>query len=143
MKYKQEIIIHRPLNEVVQRFDDVDNMDKWMKGLVSFEHLSGTQGQTGARSKLKFQMGNREIEMIETITVRNLPHEFSGTYDAKGVHNIVKNYFEKLSENQTRYIVDNEFQMKGMMKLMACLMPNAFKKQSFQYMKDFKKFVES
>ncbi|MBA5629854.1 SRPBCC family protein [Moheibacter lacus] len=142
MKYSQEITIDAPIQKVIQLFDDPDQMDKWMKGLISFEHLSGTQGQPGAKSKLKFQMGKREIEMIETITVRNLPHEFSGTYDAKGVHNIVKNYFEEISENQTRYTTENEFQMKGFMKIMAWLMPGAFKKQSLQYLKDFKAFVE-
>ena len=143
MKYTQEIIIDRPIEIVTQLFDDPNQMDKWMKGLISFEHLSGTKGQPGAISKLKFQMGKREIEMIETITVRNLPHEFSGTYDVKGVHNIVKNYFEKISENQTKYKVENEFQMKGMMKLMAWLMPGAFKKQSYKYLNDFKSFVEN
>ena len=143
MKYSQEIIIDAPIQKVIQLFDDPNQMDKWMKGLISFEHLSGTQGQPGAKSKLKFQMGKREIEMIETITVRNLPHEFSGTYDAKGVHNIVKNYFEEISENQTRYTTENEFQMKGFMKIMAWLMPAAFKKQSMEYLVNFKNFVES
>src|SRR5688572_32451586 len=60
-----------------------------------------------------FRMGKREIEMIETITTRDLPKEFSGTYEAKGVYNIVKNSFVKLSETRTKYITENEFQFKG------------------------------
>lgn len=55
-----------------------------MEGLQSFEHLSGTPGQVGARSKLVYKMSKRHIEMIETITVRKLPQEFSGTYEADG-----------------------------------------------------------
>jgi hypothetical protein len=88
-----------------------------MEGLQSFEHLSGVQGQAGAKSRLRFKMGKREVEMIETITVRNLPEEFTGTYEVKGVFNIVKNKFVTLPGNKTKYISEQEFQFKGMMKI--------------------------
>jgi hypothetical protein len=114
-----------------------------MEGLQNFEHLSGAPGQPGAKSRLKFKMGKREIEMIETISVRNLPDEFSGTYEAKGVHNIVINKFVKLSENKTKYITEQEFEFKGFMKIIAFLMPGAFKKQSLKYQTAFKNFVEN
>lgn len=143
MKFTQEIIINRPVEKVVELFDNPELMTGWMKGLISFEHLSGTPGQPGARSKLKFRMGKREIEMIETITVRDLPYEFSGTYEAKGVVNVIRNYFEGVTENKTRYTAENEFEFSGWMKLMGWLMPGAFKKQSYQYMKDFREFVEN
>lgn len=143
MKYSTEIEIDKPIDKVIDLFDNPDNMNKWMEGLQSFEPLSGTPGQQGAKSRLKFKMGSREIEMIETITSRNLPEEFSGTYEAKGVFNIVKNRFIKLTDTKTKYITENEFQFKGFMKLIAFLMPGAFKKQSMKYLTDFKKFVES
>jgi hypothetical protein len=117
-------------------------MDKWMEGLQSFEHISGTHGQPGAKSRMKFKMGKREIEMIETITVRNLPAEFSGTYEAKGVFNVVKNRFVPLPGDRTKYITENEFRFTGFMKLIGWLMPGAFKKQSMKYLNDFKNFVE-
>ena len=143
MKYSSEIEINKPIDQVIALFDNADNMGKWMEGLQTFEHLSGTPGQPGAKSKLVFMMGKRKIEMIETITTRNLPAEFSGTYEAKGVFNIVKNKFIKLSASKTKYITENEFQFKGMMKIMGFLMPGMFKKQSYKYLKDFKKFVEN
>lgn len=142
MKYKQEIEIDKPIDQVIALFDNPDNMSKWMEGLQSFEPISGTPGQPGAKSKLKFKMGNREIEMIETITVRNLPDEFSGSYEAKGVFNIVKNKFIKISNNKTKYISECKFQFTGFMKIIAFLMPNSFKKQSMKYLVDFKEFAE-
>jgi len=117
-------------------------MSKWMEGLQSFEHLSGSPGQAGAKSRLKFKMGKREIEMIETINTRNLPDEFSGSYEAKGVFNIVKNSFKKISPTKTKYITEQEFQFKGLMKIIAFLMPGAFKKQSIKYQVDFRNFGE-
>ena len=143
MKFTIETVINKPIDKVIKLFDNADNMSKWMEGLQSFEHISGTPGQPGAKSKLKFKMGKREIEMIETITVRNLPDEFSGIYEAQGVNNIVKNKFVKISDSKTKYITENEFQFKGFMKIIAFLMPSAFKKQSTKYLNDFKTFVEN
>lgn len=143
MKYSVEIEINKPIDKVVKLFDDPDNMDKWMEGLVSFEPLTGTPGQPGAKSRLRFKMGKRDVEMIETITVRNLPDEFTGTYEANGVFNIVRNKFVKISEDKTRYITEQEFKFRGFMVIFAWLMPGAFRKQSRKYLEDFKKFVES
>ena len=142
MKYTVETEINLPVARVVELFDNPDNLKHWQPGLISFEHLSGTPGQAGAKSKLKYKMGKREIEMIETITVRNLPDEFSGTYEAKGVFNIVKNYFKPISENKTKYINENEFQFKGYMKILGFLMPGAFRKESEKYLVQFKEFAE-
>ena len=143
MKYTTEIEIEKPIDRVIELFDNPDNLKKWMEGLQSFEHISGTPGEPGAKSRLFFKMGKREVEMIETLSVRNLPDEFSATYEAKGVFNIAKNKFVKLSETRTRYVSENEFQFKGFMKLFAFLIPGAFKKQSFKYLQHFKDFVES
>lgn len=142
MKYTCETEINKPVDKVVELFDNPDNLKKWMEGLQSFEHISGTPGQPGAKSRLKFKMGKRELEMIETITVRDLPAEFSGTYEAKGVFNVVKNRFISISASKTKYISEQEFQFRGFMKIIAALMPGAFKKQSMKYLNDFKTFAE-
>lgn len=142
MKYACEIEINQPLERVIELFDNVDNMSKWMEGLQSFEHLSGEPGQVGAKSRLRFKMGKREMEMVETVTVRNLPHEFSGTYEANGAFNIVKNKFFPLSNNRTRYVNEQEFHFKGFMKIIGFLMPGMFKKQSMKYLTAFKNFAE-
>lgn len=73
IKYSRTIIIDRPIDKVVALFDNPDNLSKWMEGLLSFEHLEGEPGQPGARSRLRFRMGKREMDMIETVTERNLP----------------------------------------------------------------------
>jgi hypothetical protein len=89
MKYTTEVEINQPVQKVVELFDNPDNMKEWMEGLQSFETISGTPGHEGSKAKFIYKMGKREIEMIETITKRNLPKEFTGTYEAKGVFNTV------------------------------------------------------
>lgn len=143
MNYQKEIIIHLPVQRVVELFDDPKNLYEWMEGLTSFEHLEGTIGEPGAKSKLVFQMGKRRVEMIETITVRDLPKEFSGIYEAKGVYNVVKNHFVAVDERHTKYITDQEFRFSGFMKIIALLFSGAFKKQTLKHMEAFKRFAES
>jgi uncharacterized membrane protein len=143
MKYTSKIEIDRPINEVIELFDNVDNMYKWMKGLQSIEPISGVQGEVGTKMKLNFEMGKRKMDVIETITAKDLPREFSGTYDANGVHNIVKNFFEPVNDQKTVYTTKQEFHFKGFMKLIGLLFPGAFKKQSMKYLEDFKTFAEN
>jgi len=136
------IEINVPIDEVVKRFDDPTKMKEWMTGLVSFETIEGEQGQVGATSKLVFQMGKRTVEMIETITVRDLPKRFDGNYLAKGVYNEVGNVFEAKDAHTTIYTSEQFFEFKGGMKLIGWLFPKTFKKQSKKYLQDFKAFVE-
>lgn len=144
MKYSVSVVIDKPRDQVVKAFDSVDNMYKWMEGLEKFEAISGTPGEVGAKSKLTFKMGkgNRKMEMIETITDKHLPDSFGGTYEMKGVLNIIENEFEIIDSNKTKYTTHQEFQMKGFMKIMAFLMPGMFKKQTLKHMTSFKNFVE-
>lgn len=142
MKYNCEIRIDVPRHKVIEFFDSFENMKHWQEGLVSYEHLEGQAGHPGAKTRLKYKMGKRELEMVETITVRNLPDEFSGTYEAKGVWNEVKNYFLE-DGDKTHWKTDNEFRFLNVtMKIMGWLMPGAFKKQSMKYLEDFKRFAE-
>lgn len=142
MKYISKIEIDLPLSKVLELFDSTENLYKWQPGLVSFDHLSGDPGQVGAKSTLRYKMGKRDIEMIETITSRNLPSDFSMTYEAKGVFNILKNQFEELSPTKTKWVTENEFQFSGYMKIIGMLMPGAFKKESQKYLQQFKEFAE-
>ncbi len=141
MKYSTEITINLPRDRVIELFDDPDNLSKWQPGLKSFEHLSGEAGLPGAKSKLVYDMNGRRIEMIETIIRRNLPDEFSGTYEAKGVWNEVANYFYD-EGGKTRWVTEHEFKLSGLMALFGIFMGGSFKKQSQKTMDDFKAFAE-
>lgn len=142
MKYKNEIVINAPREKVIELFSDPDKIKEWQPGFISMERISGESGKVGSKVKMNYKMGKREVEMIETITVNNLPNEFSGTYEAKGVFNLVNNYFEALPDGNTKYWTENEFEFKGFMRIIGFLFPNAFKKESQKYLVLFKAFVE-
>ena len=142
MRYQNEVIIKASRDKVIELFDNPDNLAKWQKGFVSMELIEGDPREVGAKHKMRYKMGKRDVEMIETVTKKDLPNIFSGSYEAKGVYNHIDNYFEVVDENTTKYRSENEFRLKGMMKLMGLIMPGAFKKQTQQYMNDFRDFVE-
>ena len=143
MKYTTEIEINLPREKVIELFDNTENLKKWQEGLISFENFEGEPGQVGAKSNLKYKMGKREIEMVETITKRDFPDEFFGTYETKGVWNEVKNYFTEEGDDLTKWRLDTEFKGSGMMKIMMFLAPGMFKKQTLKSMNDFKNFAEN
>ena len=143
MKYTTELKINLPRTRVIELFDSNENMFKWQKNLVSFDHLGGDPGKEGAKSNLKYKMGKREVEMVETITKMNLPDEFSGTYEAKGVWNFQQNFFKETQDGLTNWISISEFKCKGWMAILCWLMPGAFKKQTLKFMNEFKDFAEN
>jgi len=143
MKYSNQIDINLPLNRVIELFDSSDNLSKWQPSLLRFEHLSGEPGQVGAKSKMVYKRGKGQMEMIETITLNELPHRMNGTYEMKGTLNLMSNKFEAVDANTTRWISDTEFRFSSFpMKMMGWLMPGAFKKQSQKFMDQFKAFAE-
>ena len=143
MKFTVKIKINLARNKVIELFDSTENLKKWQPILLSFEHQSGTPGEVGAKSRLQYKTGKREIEMVETITVKNLPDEFSGIYEAKGVRNEVKNYFYKVDKNTNKWVSENEFRCSGFMKIIAFFMPGSFKKETMKYLEYFKEFSEN
>ena len=142
MKYTCELVVNLPRQRMIELFDNPDNMYKWQPGLVSFEHTSGEEGQSGAKSKLLYDMNGRKVEMVETILSRNLPDEFSGTYEVKGVYNLVENHFYEDGPERTRWVMNTEFHFSGLMKVIAFFMGGSFRKQSMEFMQNFKKFAE-
>lgn len=144
MKYTSEIVIKHSLKTVISKFDNVNNLKHWQRGLISTEHISGTPGSVSAKMKYSYKLGKRTVNLTETILENNLPHSFHVTYDSKGMHNIQHNYFEALNNGETKWTSINKFRASSLMlKAMILIMPASFKKQSMQYMHAFKDFVET
>lgn len=143
LNYTTEVDIARSRERVVELLEDSDNFKHWQRGLISLQTLSGEAGAEGSQREFEFQMGKHHLVMVETMIAKTLPESYSVTYDAKGVHNIQKNYFKDLGESRCRWICENKFQFSNFpMKLMGWIMPGMFKKQTRAYMSDFKNFAE-
>ena len=145
MKFSCSVKINLPLEKVIELFDNPDNMKHWQDGFLSFEHLSGEAGQPGAKSRIMYNMNGRKMELIETITKRDLPNELSGIYVHKHMTNSMVNTFVSLSKDKTQWDATIHYtQLNGfMIKMMAFLMPGMFKKQTQKWLNQFKEFAEN
>ena len=148
IKYTEEIEINSNIDSLIVLFDNPYNMKEYMEGIESYIVLSGNIREVGAKAELvvafiEKDVVKRRIVMIEEIITNNLPKEKKVTYTADGVYNIVTNRFEKVSENKTKFINEQEFEFKGYMKIISFFIPSAFKKQSKIYLEDFKEFAEN
>ena len=142
MKYTLSTIIDKPIDEVVILFNNQENLYKWMEGLESIDLFEGVAGKKGAKSRMHFKYGRREMDMLETIIENDLPRKMVTTYDAKGVSNIIFTSMESIEGNKTKYNSTQEFKMHGFMKVVAFLAPKMFKKQTNKILTNFKNFAE-
>ena len=143
MKYTSAIDINLPLNRVIELFNNPDNLKYWMPELISSELISGTLGKTGAVGKLRFKDGNKEYEMIETVTTKNLPSIFARTYELKNIFITIKDSFIPITDNKTRYISENEVALSGMLKCVAFILKAKFKMRTKKQLSSFKDFAEN
>ncbi|MFF5792633.1 SRPBCC family protein [Paeniglutamicibacter sp. NPDC012692] len=143
MEFTNEITVNVPRSRFIELFDDPENLKLWQTGLLSFEAVSGTPGEPGATSRLLYKQGRGTMEMVETVTRRELPDAFDGTYDAKGVHNICKNEFHDVDGTATRWVAHNTFEFSGFMKIVGLLFGSMFPKQNLKTMNEFKSFAEA
>jgi uncharacterized membrane protein len=144
MRFKCQVDIDLPREKVIELFDSVDNLKHWQDGFISFEHLTGEPGEVGSTARMMYEMNGRPMELIETVTVKNFPDEFSGTYVHKHMTNSMVNKFEWLASDKTRWTAEIEYtQLNGfIIKMMAFLMPGMFKKQTQKWLNQFKAFAE-
>ena len=144
MKYTQEIIINTPLEMCVNKIYAKANLKHWQRGLNYVEHIYGTPGNFGAKTKMHFKIRKKEMTVVETITHSNLPYEWHGIYATDSMDIMQQNYFESTTDNRTKWTNVNEIvPLNRKMWFLISIMPNVFKKQSLQYMKDFKNFAEN
>lgn len=146
MKYQCTIDIHLPRERVIALFDDPANLKRWQPTLRNFERLDGVPGTVGARSKLTYKNkeGGREMVMTETVTVRELPERFAGTYTMDGVWNLVDNRFTAVNADLTRWDAEVEFKFTNpFLSFLGWVIPGMFKNQTQKFMKQFKDFAEN
>ena len=142
MKYTTEVTINLPRTRVIELFDSTENMYKWQEGLKSFTVISGNPGEEGCRSEMVYEGRRGDLEMIETITKRNLPDEFHGIYEARGVYKEMHNYFLETDHGKTVWQTVNIYKFRGLLALMAPFMKAAFASNTLLNMERFKSFAE-
>lgn len=141
MKYTIEISIDIPRAELIQLFDNSENLSKWQEGLKSIELLEGEYGKEESTSRMVYAGRNSDLIIEGRVTKRNFPEEFCVTYKSKGVYNEVVNLFSEPEPGRTHWKMINYFRFGGMMVLMAPFIKSAFTSNTLLNMERFKVFA--
>ena len=143
LKFPCTVEIARPIESVASLFLDASRRVRWQDGYLRSELISGTPGEVGARSRLFFSKP-RGMELVETIVLKNLPHEITGTYEHRHMGNTMRSRFTAIDENRTRFDAGIHYtQFNGIMtKLMAKFFPGMFRRQVQEWLDRFKELAE-
>jgi hypothetical protein len=142
VKYKLDIEISLPREQVFELFTSRDDRFKWQEGLQIYELVEGQPGEVGATSRVVIDVGFRKVDMVETITNFNAPTEFIAEYETTGVESVVRHVFLSVNADTTKWESHNEFRFSGLFIFAGVLMESQLKNQSRRFMQDFKAFAE-
>lgn len=144
MKFRLELTINRPQTEVWTLFMKSESLNKWQPTLIKTEPLSGTPGQPGTVTKLTYEENGREFSLTEKILLREESDRIDQLYENQFSENITRNTFTGENENQTLWIVENEFKFKTLiMRVLGSLMKKNFIARTQKDMDRFKMLAES
>ena len=143
MKTRNEITIDADRATVWREFDNPDNLGKWQPTLKSFTHKSGTPGEPGAVSELRYDENGRDVLMTETMTEKREPDFMAGLYDSAWSKATIVNHFEAMDEQQTRWVIYANHQFKGIYKIMGLFLRKSIYGRTDDWMQRFKLLVET
>lgn len=143
MEYSYEIEIDVPYSVMIELLEDPQNLSSWQPELSGHLLISGEPRQVGAQSKLTYNMNGRPLEIIELITVRDLPNERSARYETRGLVMRVTNRFAEIGPETTFWRHETNIDFTNLLtRIIGFLMPQIFRNQSWRYMNLFKRFAE-
>jgi hypothetical protein len=143
MKFTLELPINKSRADVWKAFDNPENMKTWQPSLLSFDRISGVQGQPGAVSRLTYEERGRQFALLEKVTLREEPGRLDGLYANEFADNFVRNTFLEQGVDQTLWKVETEFQFKTfVMRILGPIMKKNFVARTQKGMERFKEMVE-
>jgi uncharacterized membrane protein len=144
MKYTNKVIINSPIDIVISLWSDPKNYPKWQSGFIKKVPLTGNPNEKGSKSEIYLNHNNKEMKLIETVIESNLPKEKMVLVEHEHMINTMKSVFVDLGGGQTEYLSEIEYvEFKTFLpKVVAYLFPGMFRKQSQQWLDQFKVFVE-
>jgi len=140
---KVTVTINAPVEKVWDIFMNPDHLKHWVPGFVSLQHLSGTIGQKGSTSKMKFMERGKEMEVTETVLFVDPMKQYSFEMQHETFRVLTDVRFVSIGQI-TEFIQVVQLTPKGfLMKLMMPIMKGEMKKKMTNDLKKLKEHIES
>ena len=143
MKYRNEITIAADQRSVWDVFDDPDATRQWQPTLKSHTLVAGEPGEVGCVYELVFDNDGRDIKAVTTLTEKQPFEIMASTTDSESSFSTMRNHFERIDDDHTRWIFDIEYRFKGVYRFAAFFLRKSMRARADAEMQNFKQLVES
>jgi uncharacterized protein YndB with AHSA1/START domain len=143
MRLTLDTLLERPREEVWRAFDNRENLPKWQPSVVRVEPRSGVSGQVGAVSRLFVEENGHDLVLTEKVTGRRELEELLSTYDSSHTSSTVHHRFFDLGDGRTRWRMEAEFHLKGLLRLGSSLLHGTIEKRLRGDVARFKAMLEA
>lgn len=135
--------INSTSQKVWENLMNPNNLKHWLTGLLSVKHLTGTIGEAGSTSQLKFMERGKEIEVKETVLFSNPNQQY--TFRMEAATFSTENDIRLVSfGNRTELIQTVQFSPNGFfMKLLTPFIKGEIKKRMLTELLKLKNFIET
>ena len=119
-----------------------------MPELISYNLIEGQLRNTGAVAEITVifnsnESVSRKIMMKEEVVISNLPNQKIIIYNTGATKNIITYRFIKMGENKTQFFRSHNYEFSTYKKVSSFFLSKKIKRESYTYLKNFKKFVEN
>jgi len=142
VSYSNEVTVDKSLKESWAVFQDESKLQDWLTGFKSTEVIEGERNTVGAKSKVIMMEGEKEMEMIETITVMKKEEQMGMDFEMEG---IFQDYDMHFSEKDGKTIIRTTTEAKGEGMIMRSIMPfikGTMTKQDLLFLTNLKNLIE-
>ena len=143
MRHRNEITIAASQQAVWRVFDDPDATQHWQPTLKSHTLIAGEPGEVGCVYELVFDNDGRDIKAVATLTEKQPYEIMASTTDSDTSFSTMRNRFQRIDDNHTRWFFDIEYRFKGLYKLVAFFLRKSMRVRADAEMQNFKTLVES
>lgn len=143
MEITQDVIIERPIADIVAMLSDPDHPYHWHRDLVSLERTGGTPGQPGATARLTYNDKGRTFKLDEEIVAVRLPVDTVTTYKAAGMTHTLTTTLEEVGPTTTKVTVHNAIKLPRLAKLAGPIIEKATRGQTEVRARDLKRYLET
>lgn len=142
---KTSVTINASPEQVWDKLMNPDNLKHWLTGFISIEHISGTPGNAGSISILKFKERRKEVEITETVVISNPCEHYDYGFRMENAEfssdtNIrLVSFGTKTDLIQTVQLSPNSF----ILKLLMPLLKGSFERRTQTELMKLKSFIET
>ena len=148
LEYQENIIINSNINTVIKLHEDTSLIQNYMSGFISYNIISGKLRDQGSIAEINMifnpkESVSRTIKMTEKTILNNLPNQKIIIYNSGATKNIMTYKFIKLGENKTQFYRTHSYEFNTYMKVSSFFLSKKLKRKSYEYLTNFKEFVEN